>query len=63
MFEDFSQIFFDRVQFMRYDPRQKFDAVTRGILAIFKIWLTISCCKGVKGLKTIIRRFGELRKF
>jgi hypothetical protein len=35
MFEDFSEIFFDRVhytvQYMRYDPRQKFDAVKQNI--------------------------------
>jgi hypothetical protein len=51
-FWKFSEFFFDSVQYVRYDPRQKFDADRKitGISAIFHIWPTWSCCNGVMGL-------------
>jgi hypothetical protein len=48
----FEKIFLDSVQYLRYNPRRKFDADRRiiGISAIFQILPTRSCCYSVKGL-------------
>ncbi len=54
MFENLQKLLTVYRTYVRHDPRRKFDADQKliNILAIFQKLPTLSCCYGVKGLKS-----------